>query len=233
MNLPIVIGMLSARTPLSNIIWQWANQSLNVAVNYANRNASNAMSLQQIGTAYAAAVVSSCSLAIGLGKVSSNLQTKTSIPPLLRTSASVLVPYLAVASAGAINVLLMRWNEGQDGIQIKDASGNILGTSKLAGQSALFQVTATRVALPAPILVLPPVLMRWYDGTKIHRSYPKVRFPVEVGVIAACLWLALPLAIGLFPQVSEIDVKKLEKEFHNLKDNSGKVVTHAYFNKGL
>jgi hypothetical protein len=56
---------------------------------------------------------------------------------------------------------------------------------------------------------------------------------LNLGVIGLCLWAALPLAIAIFPQYVEVDPKKLEKEFHDLKDKNGKPITSIYFNKGL
>ena len=36
-NVPVAAGMLSASTPMTVAFWQWTNQSINVACNYANR----------------------------------------------------------------------------------------------------------------------------------------------------------------------------------------------------
>lgn len=106
--------MLTASTVPTTVFWQWANQTYNVCVNYANRNASNALSYQQIGTAYVGAVVSSCSIAVGLRHAAQRLER-----PLLRS----FIPFVAVATAGAINVALMRSNELLEGIAVKDEDG--------------------------------------------------------------------------------------------------------------
>jgi hypothetical protein len=55
----------------------------------------------------------------------------------------------------------------------------------------------------------------------------------EVAVVACSLWVGLPAAIGLFPQDVEMDVRRLEPRFHNLKDEKGNPITKVYFNKGL
>lgn len=76
-NVPLVIGMLSSSGPMGTIFWQWANQSYNVAVNYANRNiGKDEMTTQDIAISYAAAVASSCSIALGLGRVVDNLNKR-------------------------------------------------------------------------------------------------------------------------------------------------------------
>ena len=69
--------MLTSSTPAGTAFWQWANQSYNVAVNYANRNiGGKQMSNQAIAASYAGAVVSSCGLALGLGRVADNLKKR-------------------------------------------------------------------------------------------------------------------------------------------------------------
>jgi len=146
-NIPIVVGMINSHSPFTNIFWQWINQSYNVAVNYSNRNASSVMTPKQIGTSYAAAVVTSCSLAVGFDSL---LKRSTSFSPSIRTVMSTFVPFVAVASAGAVNVILMRKNEMKDGIQVKDEDGNVVGVSQIAGKKALFQVTASRVFFAVP-----------------------------------------------------------------------------------
>lgn len=48
-NICIVAGMLApTQTTTTLLFWQWANQSYNVALNHANRNASNELSNFQI-----------------------------------------------------------------------------------------------------------------------------------------------------------------------------------------
>jgi tricarboxylate carrier len=131
-NIPIVAGMIYAAPTIGNtIFWQWINQSANVAVNYANRNASNEMSNEQILKAYGAAVATSCSLAVGLGYLTKH--SKSALIPKF-------VPFVSVATAGALNVLLMRRSEAEFGIAVKDHEGKERGQSKRAGEMALQQV---------------------------------------------------------------------------------------------
>jgi len=232
-NIPLVAGMLASRSPAATIFWQWANQSYNVAVNYANRNASNEMPMKQVALGYAGAVASSCSLAIGLGKVTDRLTGPGStIGTAGRIALKNLVPYTAVASAGAINVLLMRSNEITEGIQVKDKDGQVLGQSVVAGKNAIWETMLTRVFLPGPVLVLPGLAMGLLGRTSITR-HPRLRMAAEMAIITGSLWLALPMAIGLFPQQSVLATKDLEPKFQNLKHADGSPVDYVFFNKGL
>ena len=69
------------------------------------------------------------------------------------------VPFLAVAGAGVANVMLIRRNEMTDGIDVMDEDGKVYGKSQAAGRNALMEVGLTRVVLPAPVLVLPGLIM--------------------------------------------------------------------------
>lgn len=61
--------------------------------------------------AYAAATVASCSIAVGL----SQLVPRLRVSPAARSLLGKLVPFAAVASAGCVNIGLMRWKEMRDG----------------------------------------------------------------------------------------------------------------------
>jgi len=231
MNIVICLGLLAPNPTIgSTIFWQWVNQSYNIMLNHANRNASNEMPLSQIAKSYGASILISCSVAVGLGQF---VKRSTSFSPMIRTTIQKFVPYTAVASAGVANVFLMRFNEAQEGITVKDQYGKELGKSKNAGLNALQQVAVTRAVLPLPVLIFPPIIMSWLEQRKFMQGNPKLKTPAELVVISAMLWAGLPLAIALFPQQSELSVKKLEPQFHSLRDQNGKPIEKVYFNKGL
>lgn len=55
----------------------------------------------------------------------------------------------------------------------------------------------------------------------------------EVGLVAASIFGALPLAIAVFPQEMKLAVSGLEPEFQGRTDASGKPVEFVFANKGL
>lgn len=85
-----------------------------------------------------------------------------------------LEKFLAMASTA--NVVLMRYSELEQGIEVFDAENRQIGTSKIAAKKvkknwfcnlkrfpklfqALKEMAITRAFLPAPILLIPPVVM--------------------------------------------------------------------------
>eukprot|EP01084_Bolivina_argentea_P214498 364125_1 len=225
MNLPIAAGMLLSKSLGAGLFWQWYNQSYNVCVNYSNGNKSNQLSNIKIIQAYCMAVAASCSVSYGLNKLLSASQKRFS--PSSYYLLSKTIPFTAVATAGALNVILMRYNEIKHGIDIMDKNGNIIGKSNIAGKYAVLQTAFSRLVLPAPILLFPPYVMKGLESLSFVKSRPKLQLPLNIGVMTFFLWFALPGACGLFPQQSSISIKKLEKEFHGLN------MENIYYNRGL
>uniref|UniRef100_I3M077 Sideroflexin 5 n=1 Tax=Ictidomys tridecemlineatus TaxID=43179 RepID=I3M077_ICTTR len=105
---------------------------------------------------YLGAVISAVSIAVGLNVL---VQKANKFTPATRLLVQRFVPFPAVASANICNVVLMRYGELEEGIDVLDTDGNLVGSSKIAARHALLETALTRVVLPMPILVLPPIVM--------------------------------------------------------------------------
>ncbi|KAF9309521.1 Tricarboxylate/iron carrier [Linnemannia elongata] len=230
-NLLVAAGMLMPNPTVKSIMfWQWANQSVNVAFNYANANKTIEMDMKETAVAYMSAVTTSCFLAVGLNQL---VPRMTSISPGLRTILGRLVPFTAVAAAGTVNVFLMRGKEISEGIDVYDSEGNSVGKSQKAGLSAITQVAISRILTNFPVLTIPPLVLSQWERTAWSQQYPKAVIPINLAVISLCLMTALPLAIAAFPQYANVDVKTLEERFWNLKDSKGEPIKTLTYNKGL
>ncbi|EGG25316.1 sideroflexin [Cavenderia fasciculata] len=230
-NVIICAGLILPNPSIgTTIFWQWINQSYNIALNHANRNASNAMSNQQVATAYLTAVGISCSLAVGLGKAVDKLKINNLS---IHNGIRMLVPFTAVTTAGIANVLVMRSNEMITGIDIKDKDGNIYGKSAVAGKEAVLKVAASRAATSFPALLLPPMVMSVVEKISFIKKYPLAKMPINLAVIAAIFNSSLPAAIAMFPQESSISASDLEPQFRDLKDKNGNIIKEFIYNKGL
>ncbi|XP_033488466.1 sideroflexin-5b [Epinephelus lanceolatus] len=223
---PIVIGLLLPnQTVVSTIIWQWLNQSHNACVNYANRNATKPTPTSKFVQGYVGAVTSAVSIAVGLNVL---IQKANKLSPATRMIIQRLVPFPAVASANICNVGLMRHNELSEGIDVLDNNGNVVGSSKIAARHAIMETAFTRVVLPMPIFVLPPIIMSYLERLRFLQSNRRLLLPIHSLVCLVTFGLSLPVAISLFPQMSQIEVSRLEPEIAMATDC--KVVT---YNKGL
>jgi len=231
MNVLICAGMLAPNPSIGAVLfWQWVNQSYNIALNHANRNASNTLTNETIAYTYGIAVAISCSVAVGLGQLA---KRSTMFSPTVSRTITRFVPFTAVATAGVANVFLMRGNEIKEGIDVKDKNGDVVGKSPKAGILACSQVASSRVMTALPCLTFPPIIMGVLEKTKFVRSNPGSITGLNLAVIAVMLSTALPVAVAMYPQQVSISPQKLETKFHNLRDKNGKPITELYFNRGL
>ncbi|XP_032403155.1 sideroflexin-5a isoform X4 [Xiphophorus hellerii] len=223
---PVVVGLLLPnQTTASTIFWQWLNQSHNACVNYSNRNATKPAPFSKFFQGYVGAVTSAVSIAVGLNVL---IQKADRLSPTTKLLVQRFVPFPAVASANICNVVLMRHTELSDGIAVLDDSGKVVGTSKIAARHALLETALTRVVMPMPIMVLPPMVMAVLEKLPLLQRRRRLVLPVHSLVCLAAFGFALPLAISLFPQMSQISANQLEPEIAAATDCQ--ILT---YNKGL
>lgn len=231
-NLVVTAGMLTPNLgTVGTLFWQVANQSLNVAINTANANKSHPLTTKQIVTNYSMAVTASCSVALGLNALVPRLK---SLKPNTRMILGRLVPFAAVVSAGVVNVFLMRSEELRKGISVYNKKGEEVGTSKKAALYAVGETAASRVINATPIMVIPPLILVRLQKTRLLKGKSKaVETMVNIGLIFVTSLVALPFALGVFPQRRTLPANKLEPEFHGLKDKDGEEIKTLEFNRGI
>ncbi|KAF2735697.1 Tricarboxylate/iron carrier [Polyplosphaeria fusca] len=240
-NLVVTAGMLTPGLGTAGTLgWQITNQSLNVAINFSNANKSTPLSTQTIVKSYCLAVSASCGVALGLNSIVPRLKR---LSPNARMILGRLVPFAAVASAGALNVFLMRGEEIRTGINVfpvltdeekqKVESGELevkpLGRSKKAATIAVGETAISRVLNSSPIMVLPPLVLVRLQRTEWLKQRPRMVTPINLGLILTTSLFALPLALAAFPQRQAISAKSLEPEFHEHGGKDGMVE----FNRGI
>lgn len=235
-NLVVTAGMLTPGMGTRGVVaWQVINQSLNVGINNANANKSSPLSTETLVKSYLYAVSASVSVAIGLNAMVPRLK----VSPATRTILTRLVPFAAVASAGALNVFLMRGEEISKGIDVyparsdeekeKEGEAQSLGKSKKAAFLAVGETAISRVTNSTPIMVLPPLVLVRLQQSQWLKSRPRMVLPVNLGLILTTSIFALPLALAVFPQRQSISTDKLEPEFHGKGGLNGLVE----FNRGI
>ncbi|XP_006201627.2 LOW QUALITY PROTEIN: sideroflexin-5 [Vicugna pacos] len=225
-GVPIMVGLLLPHQKLaSTVFWLWLNQSHNACVNYANRNATQPLPVSKFIQGYLGAVISAISTGVGL-KVLVKKANKLTPTTRLLVQRFKLLP--ALASANICNLVLMRYGELEEGIDVLDGDGNCVGSSRIAARHALLEMALMRVVLPMSILVVSLIILSMLEKTALLQARPRLLLPVQSLLCLAALCLALPLAISLFPQMSEIETSQLEPEI--ARATSSRTVV---YNKGL
>ncbi|EIT73311.1 sideroflexin [Aspergillus oryzae 100-8] len=239
-NLFVTAGMLIPGMKWKGTLaWQIANQSLNVAINSANANKSTPLSTTGMIKSYFMAVSASCSVALGLNSIVPRLK---SVSPSTKMILGRLVPFAAVASAGALNVFLMRSEEIRQGIDVypfnsATSEGNTgekvpatsLGKSQKAATIAVGETAISRVVTSTPVMVIPPLLLLRFQKTELLKKRPYLAMPINIGLVFLTSAFALPFALGVFPQRLVMSSDRLEERFHGRGGESEQVV----FNRGI
>jgi hypothetical protein len=179
---------------------------------------------------YVGAVTASVSIAVGLGQLvkRSALQTATKV------MVSRFMAYPAVATANLANLLMMRWPEVEQGVELKEVgTDQVHGMSKIAAKSALFDTAITRVVLPMPMLLFTPMIITQLVKLPALKRSPRMQMVAEGLVCVGAFVVALPCVLSLFSQEQVVAVTELEPEFQSLRDGEGKLLTHLRYNKGL
>ena len=117
------------------------------------------------------------------------------LTPATKTILTRLVPFAAVASAGALNVFLMRGEEIRQGIDVypvlsddeKEQRERIgdetqsLGKSKKAATLAVGETAVSRILNSSPIMILPPLALVRLQKTNWLKARPRMVLPVNLG----------------------------------------------------
>jgi len=211
------------KTTPAVVFWQWVNQSFNAVVNYTNRAGDSPIPLSTLGSSYCAATTAALTAALGLNSLTKNL------PPLVGR----LVPFCAVAVANSVNIPLMRRSELENGIMLETAEGEKIGESLTAAKQGIGMVTASRIAMAAPGMVMIPLIMNKLDQRGLFKKYPKANAPLQVFLVGLILTFATPLCCAIFEQKASIAVKNTELSIQEKVRSLANPPELLYYNKGL
>lgn len=93
------------------------------------------------------------------------------------------------------------------------ASGETVGSSRVAGALGVAACVAGRVAAAAPILTLPPLLLHAAEGRSPWlRARPGVATALLMAGVGLSIQVFVPLTFGLFRQTAAVPAAWLEKD---------------------
>jgi hypothetical protein len=165
--------------------WQVANQSLNVGINFSNANKSMPLPTSTVVKSYFTAVTASCGVALGLNALVPRLK---SLSPNARMVAGRLVPFAAVASAGVLNVFLMRGEEIRQGIDVFPVLTEEEKYKVETATLAVGETAVSRVLNATPIMVLPPLILVRLQKTDWLKQRPRMVTPINLGESCGDAW---------------------------------------------
>ncbi len=144
-----------------------------------------------------------------------------------------LVGYCGSAAAGFLNSYCMRMSEMNRGIKVFDEDGKERGVSKLAAMRAVMETAQSRIILAMPTFLIPAMITTVLEKARLLPKRGAARTVADITILAFALWHAIPIAVAVFPQTSEINSSALEEEFRAIKNGRGETVDRFFYNKGL
>uniref|UniRef100_A0A3Q2DR38 Sideroflexin 4 n=1 Tax=Cyprinodon variegatus TaxID=28743 RepID=A0A3Q2DR38_CYPVA len=192
------------------LFWQFLLQGYNAGFNYMNRNTSaeqgKKASLKHL--LLIAGTVSYTTFAGALPQIIVN-RLRVRSPPLQTFCRSILpIPLSALAF---FNVLTIRNEETETGIQVFDRNGNAVGVSRAAGEKAVWETAQSRAVLFGTTAAVPNLLSLLLQTRFFQRNSLLVAPCRHISVVLT-LCLMVPVSFSLFSPVGTIKREKVEKE---------------------
>ena len=221
------LGMLSSRTPIGLVFYHWLYQSHSAATRYCNyADTSRPLNGQRMLTAYAVSTAAACTIAVGsLVAVASNPRLK----PL-----GLVMPHLAVCVAGASSTVLNNEHDLNEGVQVSDPAGRVVGVSQQAAREGVGRaVLLQSVLVPACALLAPVLAMRTLVVPRLMYTRPLALWPISVGLVVGGVCALTPAAAAAMPRRVGVPRSRMEPEFQQLRDDAGRTVEVLYSSRVL
>ena len=180
---------------------------------------------------YGLAVTLALGVSFGL-----SLAIQKRYPPERAKQLLKYVAFPSTAAASTINCYVTLAPSIPNGFPLLDSKGNLVAngeTSVMAAEKGVNQTTISRMVIPMPVFLFPPIAMAAGPIATAVAANPALGVPITCYLTMLAMGFGLPLAISVFPQIGEIDVADIEDKFKGIKNHDGQVMTKFYYDKGL
>ncbi|KAI1236158.1 hypothetical protein IHE44_0001434 [Lamprotornis superbus] len=211
-TLPLVIVSSVQRQAKHSFFWQFVFHTYTTAFTLINGNGTpkaEEYSLQQkqIFLGLGAISYSACVGALPLAFMD-RYALKS---PLMQLFVKKLLPAPLLGLTSAFTVAMVRSPEFDNGIEVMDRNGKVIGVSKKAGEKAVMETALSRAVLFGTTFFLPEVLMYFVQRARLVKN-PRALGPVRMFMVMSVLAGMLPVSFSMFPQCGEIKRADLEPE---------------------
>ncbi|NXE06086.1 SFXN4 protein, partial [Lophotis ruficrista] len=138
-----------------------------------------------------------------------------------------LLPASLLGVMSAFTVVVVRSPEFENGIEVMDRNGKVVGVSQKAGEKAVKETALSRAVLFGTTFFLPAVLTNFVERTNFAKT-PRALASVRMLLITSVLAGMLPVSLSMFPQCGEIQRADLEAEILSSTEE-----TELFYNRGI
>ncbi|KAG8435812.1 hypothetical protein GDO86_013671 [Hymenochirus boettgeri] len=139
-----------------------------------------------------------------------------------------ILPVPLITFLSALNVITMRVQEMESGVEVKDKSGRVIGTSSRAGQKAVKETAVSRAMLMGITALTPSALHLLLKRSSFIVRNPMALAPIKHMAAALAFGSMIPVSFALFPQQGTIHRSDLEKELQGVTSES-----ELFYHRGL
>ncbi|XP_062436633.1 sideroflexin-4 [Rhea pennata] len=147
--------------------------------------------------------------------------------PLTQLVIRKLLPAPLLGLMCAFTVAVVRSPEFENGIEVMDKNGKVVGVSQKAGEKAVKETALSRAALFGTAFFLPEVFMYFLRRANFVKT-PRALASVRMMMITSVLTGMLPVSLSMFPQCGEIKRADLEPEILSCTEE-----TELFYNRGI
>ncbi|XP_030909762.2 sideroflexin-4 [Melopsittacus undulatus] len=147
--------------------------------------------------------------------------------PLTHLIIKNLLPAPLLGLMTAFTVVVTRSPEFDNGIEVMDRNGKVVGVSQKAGEKAVKETAISRAVLFGTTFFLPPVVVYLMERAKMIKT-PRTLALLRMFMITSVLTGMLPVSLSMFPQCGEIKRADLEPEILSSTEE-----TEFFYNRGI
>ncbi|NXM25124.1 SFXN4 protein, partial [Oxyruncus cristatus] len=227
-TLPWVIVSSLQHQAKSTFFFQFVFHTYTTAFTLANGNGTpkaEEYSLHQKQIFYGLGAISYAACPGALPLIFMNRYTlKSSLTQLI---VRKLLPAPLLGLMSAFTVAVVRSPEFENGIEVMDRNGKVVGVSRNAGEKAVRETALSRGVLFGTTFFLPEVLVHFVQRAKLVKN-PRALAIVRMFLITSVLTGMVPVSLSMFPQCGEIKRADLEPEILSSTEE-----TELFYNRGI
>ncbi|XP_030058484.1 sideroflexin-4 [Microcaecilia unicolor] len=225
---PVVVAtLLPHQKTVHALIWQFFFHIYSAGFNLAN---GNSMSQEKnVPLKQAVFCIGAISYGAFVGSFPQFLANRYNLKTsALQTFVKKLLPVPLFTFLSVFNLAVVRAVEAENGIQVVDKHGNVVGVSKKAGDKAIKETAISRAALIGTSGLVPGLLTHVLQRMQFIQRNAFIVAPVRHITVAVTFGVMIPVSFSLFPRIGTILRTDLEEEIQSCTEE-----TELFYNRGL
>ncbi|XP_044295776.1 sideroflexin-4 isoform X2 [Varanus komodoensis] len=148
--------------------------------------------------------------------------------PSVQLLFKYIIPGPLTATLAAFNLTVIRTRELEEGIEVMDSKGKVIGVSQRAGIKAVEETALSRAALFGTAILVPDLILLCLRRAFLALQNPLVFNPLRYGALVFIYGAVIPVSFSWMPQIGTIKRSVLEPEIASSTEE-----TELFYNRGL